>query len=90
MAVAVAVLEPLALQRRATGGRAQQEPPAAHVAQRPDEIAQSMEPEHRVEDEERDHRLAPRGVGGAAAISDAIEPASVMPSSRIWPSVASW
>ena len=64
LAVAVAVLEPFALQRRATGGGGEQEPAAAHVAQRPDEIAEPVEPEHRVEDEERDHRLAPGGVGG--------------------------
>ena len=65
VALAVAVLQPLAGERRAAGGRAEQEAAAALVAERPDEVADALEPEHRIEDEERDHRLTPRRVRGA-------------------------
>ena len=43
-------------------GAAHQEAARAQVAGRPDEIADALEPEHRVEDEERDHLLAVRRV----------------------------
>jgi hypothetical protein len=56
--VAVLVLEALAGQRRAPGGRAEQEPAAALVAERPDLVADALEAEHRIEDVERDHRHA--------------------------------
>ena len=61
-ALPVAVLQTLTDQRRATRSRAHQESPAPHVAECPDEVTDALEPEHRVEDEERDHRLAPGGV----------------------------
>ena len=63
--MAVLVLQPLAVERRAAGGGAQQEAAAARVAERPDLVADALEAEHRVEDVERDHRLAVGGVGGA-------------------------
>ncbi len=64
-AVAVLVLEALAVERGPAGRRPQQEAPAPHVAEGPHGVAHPLEPEHRVEDVERDHGLAPRGVGGA-------------------------
>jgi hypothetical protein len=60
--VAVLVLQPLAVQRGAAGGRAEQEAAAEHVGERPGGVAGALEAEHRVEDVERDHRLAVRGV----------------------------
>ena len=56
--MAVLVLEPLAVQRRAPGGPADQEPAGAAVAGRPGEVADPLEAEHRVEDVEGDHRDA--------------------------------
>ena len=61
----VAVLQSLARERRAPRGRAEQETAPTLVAERPDEVADALEAEHRIEDEERDHRLAPRRVRGA-------------------------
>jgi hypothetical protein len=55
MRVAVLVLQPFAVQRRAAGGATQEEAARAHVARRPREVADPLEPEHRVEDVERDH-----------------------------------
>src|SRR5262249_24032696 len=43
----------------------EQEPPPTRVPERPDQVADPLEPEHRIEDEERDDRLAPRRVRGA-------------------------
>ena len=60
----VAVLQPLARQRGAARGGAEQEAAAALVAERPDHVADALEAEHRIEDVERDHRLAPRRVRG--------------------------
>src|ERR1700733_8911591 len=62
MALAVLVLQALTVERRASGGAAHEEPARAQVARGPDEIADALEPEHRVEDEERDHLLAVRRV----------------------------
>ena len=62
MALAVFVLQALAVERRAAGGAADQEAARTHVAGGPDEIADALEPEHRVEDEERDHLHAVRRV----------------------------
>ena len=62
VAVAVLVLEPLAVERRAAGGRAHHEAAPAGVAERPRLVARPLEAEHRVEDVEGDHRLAVRGV----------------------------
>ena len=56
--VAVIVLEALARQRRPPGRRAHHEAAAAGVGQRPDLVAGPLEPEHRIEDVERDHRVA--------------------------------
>ena len=61
-AVAVLVLEALAEQRGAPGGGAEQEPAGPGVGGLPDEVADPLEPEHRVEGEERHHRHALRGV----------------------------
>ena len=63
LGVAVVVLEALAGERRPPGRRAHQEPAPALVAERPGLVAGPLEPEHRVEDVERDHRLAVRRVG---------------------------
>ena len=90
MAVAVLVLQPLAGQRGAAGGAAQDEAAAAHVAGRPEQVADPLEAEHRVVDEERDHADAvAANASWPAAMNDDIEPASVIPSSRICPSFAS-
>ncbi len=62
--VAVRVLKPLAGERRPTRRRAHHEAAAARVGERPDLVAGSLEPEHRVVDVERDHRMAVRCVGG--------------------------
>ena len=56
--MAVLVLEPLAVQRRAPGGPADQEPARTAVAGSPGEVADALEAEHRVEDVERHHRDA--------------------------------
>ena len=55
MAVAVLMLQAFAVQRRAPGGAAEQEAARLHVASRPGEVADALEAEHRVIDEERDH-----------------------------------
>ena len=58
MAVAVLVLEPLALQRRAAGRRAHEEAARTRVRGRPDQVTHALEAEHRVEDEERQRARA--------------------------------
>ena len=63
--MAVLVLQPLAEQRGATGGGRHQEPTRAHVGRLPDEVADTLEPEHRIEGVEGHHRHATGGVGGA-------------------------
>ena len=65
VAVAVLVLEALAGQGGAAGRAAQQEAAAAHVAGGPDQVADPLEAEHRVIDEERDHAHAVAGMRGA-------------------------
>ena len=55
VAVAVFVLQALAVERRAPGGAAEQEAARLHVAGRPGEVADALEAEHRVVDVERDH-----------------------------------
>ena len=62
--VAVVVLEPLAVQGGAAGGAAGQDAPAPDVAEGPDQVADPLEAEHRVEEVDRQHGLAPGGVGG--------------------------
>ncbi len=54
MRVPVLVLEPFAVQRRAPRGGADQEAPRAAVTRRPGEVADALEPEHRIEDVERE------------------------------------
>ncbi len=63
--VAVGVLGALAGQRRPARGRADEEAPGQLVGGRPDRVPGPLEPEHRVEDVDRDHRLAVGGVGRA-------------------------
>ena len=53
VALAVLVLQPLAREGRPPRRAADQEPPAARVGGGPDEVADALQPEHRVEDEER-------------------------------------
>ena len=60
--MAVGVLQPLTGQRRAPGGGADEEAAGELVGHRPDPVAGALEAEHRVEDVERDHVLAVRGV----------------------------
>ena len=60
--VAVGVLQALAGQRGATGGRADDEAARHLVAGRPHGVARALEAEHRVEDVDRDERLAVRRV----------------------------
>src|SRR6267143_5718986 len=62
--VAVLVLQALAVERGPPGGGADEEPARAHVACRPAEVADALEAEHRIEDEEGDHRRAVRRVRG--------------------------
>ena len=72
--MAVLVLQALAGQRGAAGRAAQQEAAAAHVAGGPDQVADPLEAEHRVEDVERDH-VARRGwhTSVPAAMNEAID-----------------
>ena len=78
--VAVGVLQALTGERGATGGGADQEAARELVGHRPDRVAGALEPEHRVEDVERDHVLAVRGVrrarggrrGHRAGLGDAL------------------
>ena len=65
VAVAVLVLEALAVEGGAAGGGTEHEAAAAGVAERPGEVAGALEAEHRVEDVERDHGLAVGRVAGA-------------------------
>ncbi|KAG1582939.1 hypothetical protein G6F46_015173 [Rhizopus delemar] len=74
MAEAIFVLQAFTVQRGAAGGATQQEAAGTHVGGLPGDVAHALEAEH---------RLVP------AAVQDEIAPASVMPSSRIWPSRAS-
>ena len=54
MAVAVLVLQPFAGQRRPAGGAAEHEAAGARIGGRPDQVADPLEAEHRIEDEERE------------------------------------
>lgn len=62
--VPVGVLQALTGHRRASRGRADHEAAPQLVCQRPELVARPLEAEHRVEDVERDHGLAVRGVRG--------------------------
>ncbi len=61
--VAVLMLQALAVERGATGGGADDEAARHLVHRRPESVARALEAEHRVEDVDRDHRLAVGGVG---------------------------
>ena len=56
MAMAVLVLQTLAIERRAPRCAAEQKSAAALIASRPREIADALKPEHRIENVERHHR----------------------------------
>ena len=64
VAVAIFVLQAFAIEGGAASGAAEQEAAGAHVAGGPGEIADALEPEHRIVDVERDHRHIVVGVGG--------------------------
>ncbi len=68
MRLPVVVLEPLAGERRATGGGAHHEAAAAGVAEGPDLVARALETEHRVERVEGHRRLGPGRVRGAGGL----------------------
>ncbi|EME17209.1 arginase/agmatinase/formimionoglutamate hydrolase, arginase family protein [Rhodococcus triatomae BKS 15-14] len=63
--VPVGVLQALTGERGAAGGGAEDEAAGHLVGRRPQSVAGALEPEHRIEDVQRDHRLAVGGVGGA-------------------------
>ena len=63
--MAVHVLQALTGERGLAGGRTDHEAPGHLIAGGPEEVAGALEPEHRVEDVERDHREIVRGVRGA-------------------------
>ena len=60
--LAVVVLQPLTHERRPPGGAAGEDAAAADVTERPGQVADALEPEHRIEQVHRHHGLAPRGV----------------------------
>ena len=66
--MAVVVLEALARERRPAGRGPDHEAAAPLVPEGPDLIAGPLEPEHRVEDVEGDHRLAVRGIRRAGGL----------------------
>ena len=53
--VTVFVLQPFAVERRASGGAAKEEAARLHIASRPRQITNALEAEHRVIDVERHH-----------------------------------
>ena len=61
--MAVLVLQALAVERRAPSCAADEEAARPHVAGRPDQVADALEAEHRVEQVERDHRHVAGAVG---------------------------
>ena len=77
--MAVLVLQAFAVERGAPRRAAQQEAARLHVARRPGQVADALEPEHRVVDVERDHHAVVRRVrrrrgdpaGHAARLVDA-------------------
>ena len=56
--VAVFVLQALAVQRGTPRGAAEQEAARARIARRPPQVAGALHTEHRIKDEERNHRHA--------------------------------
>ncbi len=65
--VTVHVLQTLTGQRGAAGGGTNDEATRQLVRGCPEHVTGALEPEHRVEDVERDHRYALGGVGGAGS-----------------------
>ena len=78
--VPVLVLQTLAVERGSPSGSSHEEAPRPAVSGLPDEVPDALEPEHRVEGEERDHRHAARGIrrcssdptGHCACLGDAL------------------
>src|SRR5206468_12203332 len=64
-AVAVLVLQPFAVERRAAGGGAEQESLGFHVGGQPHLVTYALEAEHRVVNEEGDHVGRVAGIGRA-------------------------
>ena len=64
MAGAVLMLQAFAGERGAPGGGADQEAARARIGRRPDQVADALKAEHRVEGIERQHRRAVRAVTG--------------------------
>ena len=65
LAVAIFVLQTLAVERGAARSRAKDEAACANIARQPAQVADALEAEHRVEDEEGHHRHVVRAVRGA-------------------------
>jgi hypothetical protein len=63
VAVAILVLEPLPVEGRAACSATKQKASRAHVAGEPGEIADTLQPEHRIKDIEGDHRHIVGAVG---------------------------
>ena len=87
--MAVVVLQSFAGQRRASGGGAHQESAPARIGEGPDLVPGALETEHRVERVEGNRSARQVAYDVPAAVNEAIDPASVMPSSRICPSAFS-
>ncbi len=64
-AMAILVLETLAGERRAARGGPEEKAASLNVSRRPDEIADALETEHRIENVERHHVDAVIAVGGS-------------------------
>ena len=62
--VTVLVLQPFAVEGRASGGGAHEETTGSLVGRRPDEVGHALEPEHRVEGVERHGGVEVRRIGG--------------------------
>ena len=60
--MAILVLQSFAVEGGPSGGAAEQESAAAHIACRPGEIAHALQTEHRIVDIERDHWHIARAV----------------------------
>ncbi|KAG1395416.1 hypothetical protein G6F59_014007 [Rhizopus arrhizus] len=65
VAVAIVVLQAFAHQRGAAGGGAQQETARTRIGRGPCQVADALQPEHRIEDVERNRGQAMVAVGGA-------------------------
>src|SRR5439155_4482701 len=64
VAVAVLMLQSLAGERRAAGGPAEEEAARPRIGSSPNEVADALETEHRIEDENRDRVDAVRRIRG--------------------------